>query len=46
MTSQQNKYWPKEWEQGLIKTSNAMGVMFKELSPAAESFVNYAKYAK
>ncbi len=42
----QNKHWPKEWEQGLIKTANAMGVMFKELSPAAEEFVQFAKHAK
>ncbi|MFI4918733.1 MAG: NAD(+) diphosphatase [Legionellales bacterium] len=40
------KYWPAEWEQGLIKTENAMGVMFKELSPSAASFVQFAKYAQ
>ena len=44
--SNQKNYWPDEWEQGLIKTQNAMGVMFKELSPAAETFVQYAKIAK
>ncbi len=38
--------WPNEWEQGVIKTQNAMGVMFKELSPAAEAFVRHAKIAK
>lgn len=41
--SNQKNYWPDKWEQGLIKTQNAMGVMFKELSPAAEAFVQYAK---
>lgn len=40
------EYWPEEWEQGLVKTKNAMGVMFKELSPAALSFVEYAKTAQ
>ena len=39
-------YWPEEFEQGIIKTANAMGVMFKEFSPAAEAFVQYAKFAK
>lgn len=39
-------YWPEEFEQGIIKTANAMGVMFKEFSPAAEAFVQYAKIAK
>lgn len=41
-----NSKWPPEWEQGLIKTRNAMGVMFKELSPAAIEFVNLGKVAK
>ncbi|WP_131783937.1 class I SAM-dependent methyltransferase [Legionella gresilensis] len=44
MTKQKN-YWPAEWDQKLVKTQNAMGVMFKELSPAAYSFVQYAKIA-
>ena len=44
--SQHHKHWPQEWEQGVIKTANAMGVMFKELSPAAEEFVQFAKLAK
>lgn len=43
--SKRENYWPDEWDQGLIKTENAMGVMFKELSPAAEAFVQYAKIA-
>src|SRR3990167_8149100 len=43
--SKKNNHWPDEWEQGLIKTTNAMGVMFKELSPAAEAFVHYARHA-
>lgn len=41
----QKNYWPDEWEKGLIKTQNSMGVMFKELSPAARAFVEYAKIA-
>lgn len=41
-----NNAWPEEWEQGVIKTKNAMGVMFKELSPAAQAFVDFAKEAK
>ena len=44
--SQHHKHWPQEWERGVIKTANAMGVMFKELSPAAEEFVQFAKLAK
>ena len=40
------KLWPEEWEQGLIKTKNAMGVMFKELSPSARAFVDFAKTAR
>jgi len=37
--------WPQEIEQGLILTDNAMGVMTRELSPAAEGFVALAAHA-
>lgn len=38
--------WPKEIEQGLIATDNAMGVMTKELSPPALEFVGLAATAR
>lgn len=38
-----NTVWPKEIEEGLILTDNAMGVMTRELSPAAEAFVALAR---
>ncbi len=38
-----NTGWPKEIEEGLIPTDNAMGVMTRELSPAAEAFVQLAR---
>ncbi len=36
------KFWPSEWQNGMIKTSNAMGMMTTELSPIAEEFIEYA----
>ncbi len=38
--------WPKPWENVLLKTKNAMGVMMAELSPPAEEFVKLAKKAQ
>lgn len=38
--------WPAEIEEGLIPTDNAMGVMTRELSPAAEAFVQLAASAQ
>jgi len=38
--------WPKEYEKGLIKTANAMGVMTTELSPVALRFIEGSKQAK
>src|SRR5262245_11114119 len=40
-----NERWPKEVEDGLIATDNAMGIMTEELSPAAEAFVDLAARA-
>ncbi len=40
-----NENWPKESEEGLIATDNAMGVMTAELSPAASAFVQLAATA-
>jgi SAM-dependent methyltransferase len=37
-----NPQWPKEIENGLIPTDNAMGIMTTELSPAAEAFISHA----
>ncbi|MFZ4681794.1 MAG: class I SAM-dependent methyltransferase [Terrimicrobiaceae bacterium] len=41
-----NPVWPKEVEEGLILTDNAMGVMTEEPSPAAEAFVSHARNAR
>jgi len=38
--------WPDEIETGLIPTDNAMGVMTRELSPAARAFVELAAAAR
>ncbi|MBE2179552.1 MAG: class I SAM-dependent methyltransferase [Chthoniobacterales bacterium] len=38
--------WPAETEPGLIPTDDAMGIMTRELSPAAEAFVADAASAK
>jgi polyketide synthase PksL len=38
--------WPQEIEPGLILTDNAMGVMTRELSPAAQGFVELAARAR
>jgi SAM-dependent methyltransferase len=40
-----NENWPKEVEQGLIPTDNAMGIMTEEPSPAAEAFIALAATA-
>ncbi len=40
-----NPGWPKEVEEGLILTDNAMGVMTAEPSPAAEAFIAHARHA-
>ena len=40
-----NPGWPKEVEEGLILTDNAMGVMTAEPSPAAEAFITHASQA-
>ena len=38
-------HWPEEWQQGMIKTKNTMGVMLNTLSPASEEFVKLANTA-
>ena len=38
--------WPEEFELSIIETTNAMDSMFKELSPAADEFINYARRAE
>ncbi len=38
--------WPAEMEQGLIPTDDKMGIMTRELGPAAREFVELAKSAK
>lgn len=40
-----NPSWPKEKEDGLIPTDNAMGIMTTEPSPAAEEFIALAATA-
>jgi SAM-dependent methyltransferase len=40
-----NKLWPKQVEDGLIPTDDAMGIMTEELSPAAEAFLALAAHA-
>jgi len=44
--TQRDSFWPTEWEPGLIKTTNVMGLMYKELSPSSKAFVDYAKHAE
>lgn len=41
-----NNAWPKEIEEGLILTDNAMGVMTKEPSPAGLEFIRLAPAAR
>jgi SAM-dependent methyltransferase len=39
-------HWPQEIEDGLIPTDNAMGIMTREPSPAAEAFIALAATAR
>lgn len=45
-TSKFNReHWPKEWQQGMIKTKNTMGVMTTTLAPASQAFVEQSRLA-
>jgi polyketide synthase PksJ len=41
-----SRNWPKEVEEGLIPTDNAMGIMTHEPSPAGEAFIELAAIAR